>query len=130
GVFAHIDLYIEVAGRAAFHSRLALAAEADTIAGIHARRYLDRQGLGFLHPALAVAAAAGVGNNGAATVTIGAGLLYREEALLHAHLADAAAGGAGGGLAAGLGAAAVAGFAVHQGGHLDLHGAAAHGVFQ
>ena len=70
----------------------------------------------FVHPALGAwivlpAAAAGparVGDHHAGAVALGAGFLYGEKALLHAHLALAFASGADGGLRAGLGADAVA----------------------
>ena len=58
------------------------------------------------------------------------GLLYREEALLHAHLTDAAAGGTGHRAGALLCPGAIAGLALDQGRHADGHRGAAHGFFQ
>ncbi|MNN30569.1 hypothetical protein D3C81_1442220 [compost metagenome] len=77
-----------------------------------------------------MAGAARIGNHLAAAVAARAGLLHREEALLHAHLADAAAGGAGDRRSARLGAAAAAGLAADQGRHADGHGGAAHRLFE
>src|SRR5690606_8220408 len=51
---------------------------------------------------------------------------HREEALLHADLADAATGTAGDRRGALLGTGAVTGLAAHQGRHADGHGGAAH----
>lgn len=58
------------------------------------------------------------------------GLLYREEALLHAHLTDAAAGGTGHRAGAFLCPGAIAGLALDQGRHADGHRGTAHGFFQ
>src|SRR5690606_40554622 len=98
------------------------------VAGVAAGRHLDRQGLVFLHTPLAVAVATGVGDHLATAVAARAGLLHREEALLHAHLADATAGAAGGRAAALLGTRAVAGLAAGQGRHADGHRGAAHQI--
>src|SRR5690606_29084374 len=82
------------------------------------------------HTPLAVAVATGVGDHLATAVAARAGLLHREEALLHAHLADATAGAAGGRAAALLGTRAVAGLAAGQGRHADGHRGAAHRLLQ
>nr|GFD53266.1 hypothetical protein [Tanacetum cinerariifolium] len=58
-------------------------------------------------------------NDLAAAVALRAGLLDREEALLHAHLAVAGAGRTGDRLGARLGAAAVAGVALVPARHAD-----------
>ncbi len=77
-----------------------------------------------------MAGATGIGNHLAGAVAARAGLLDREEALLHAHLADTAASGAGDRCGAGLGAAAVASLATDQGRHADGDGGAAYRLFQ
>ena len=59
-----------------------------------------------------------------------AGLLDREEALLHAHLAVTGAGLAGGGRGAGFGAGAAAGLALFHDRNADLFLRAARGFFQ
>src|SRR5664279_4486953 len=66
----------------------------------------------------------------ACAVTLGAGLLNREKALLHAHLAVTAAGGASHWLGAGFCAGALAGFALSHDRNADLGFAAARRVFQ
>ncbi len=60
----------------------------------------------------------------------GAGLLHREEALLHAHLADTATGRAGGRGRTLLGARTIARLAIDQGRHTDADRGAAHRFFQ
>ncbi|MCY1286483.1 hypothetical protein D9M70_354580 [compost metagenome] len=77
-----------------------------------------------------MAAAARVVDHLAAAVAAWAGLLHREEPLLHAHLADTATGGTGDRAGALLGARAIAALAVDQGRHADGHGRAAHGLFE
>ena len=129
-VLAHRDLHEQVPGRATFGPGLALARQADAIAGIHARRHFHRQRLALLHTALAVALAAGVGNGLASPPAGGAGLLHREQALLHAHLAQAAASTAGAGRTALAGARTVTLLTTGKGGHADFHGGTAHRVLQ
>ena len=58
-VLAHVDHHVEVARRPALGSGLALAREADAVAGIHAWRHLDRERLLLFDAALAVAAPQG-----------------------------------------------------------------------
>jgi hypothetical protein len=130
GMGFKVDLHVEVARRAAIDTVLALAAEPDAVAFVDPGRNLDRQGLVLLDPAGAMAGGAGVGDVAAGAVAFRAGLLDREEALLHAHLAVAGAGGAGLGFAALLGALAVAGFAFGHGRDADAGFGAARGVFQ
>ena len=59
-----------------------------------------------------------------------AGLLYREEALLHAHLTDTTASCASDRAGALLGTAAITGLATDQGRNTDGHGRATHRFFQ
>ena len=77
-----------------------------------------------------MAGAAGILNDLARAVTLGAVLLHREKALLHTHLAHAVAGGAGLGLGAGLGAAAVAHLARIVGRDTNLGLGAVRGFFE
>src|ERR1700722_3800123 len=120
GVFLHPDFDIEVARRAAVASRLALAVQANAIAGIDARRNLDGQRFLLPHPALPEAGVAGVGNDFAAAFAARTGLLDGEDGLLHSDLALAVAGIAGfrsGSLGR---TAALAGFALAHGGDANL----------
>ena len=119
-VLLEVNLHVEVAGRAAVDAVFAFAGEPDAIALVDAGRNLDRQRLVLLDASDAVAAVAGVGDEAAGAVALGAGLLDREEALLHAHLAVTAAGRAGLRLRARFGAGAVAGLAVFHGRDADL----------
>src|SRR5690606_9134363 len=114
----------------ALGARLAFARQADAVAGIDTGRHLDRQGLVFLDATLVVTVVTGVGDHLAAAMAARAGLLHREEALLHAHLTDAAAGAAGGRAAALLGPGSTTGLAVGQGRYANGHRGAAHGLFQ
>ncbi len=129
-VFLDADLHVQIARWPARFAGLAFAAQADAVAGIDAGRNLDRQGLGFLDPALALAGAAGVFDLLAGAAAGGAGLLHGEEALLHAYRAMALAGGAGGGRGAFLGAGSAAGLAIDVGRHANLDFGAGHGFFE
>src|SRR3989338_3801649 len=129
-VLAHIDHHVQVARRTTHATGLAFARQANAVTGIDTRRHLHRQGLVLFHPTLAVAGGAGLGNHLAIAMATRAGLLHREEALLHAHLADAATGGAGDRRGALLGARAIAGLAVDQGRHANGDRGAAHRLFQ
>ncbi len=91
----HANFDIEVAGRAAIAARLALAIQADAIAGIDARRHFDRQRLLLPDPTLAEAGIAGIGYDFAAALAARTGLLDGENGLLHPDLALAIAGIAG-----------------------------------
>ena len=77
-----------------------------------------------------VATGAGRRDIAAGTVALGAGLLDREKALLHAHLAVTVAGGAGLGFGAFLGAAAIAGFAFVHGRNANLGIGSARSIFK
>src|SRR6187431_661554 len=114
------DLDVEVAVRATVRPRLAVTARADPHALVDAGRNLDLERLVLLDPPLAVAGDAGLGNDLAAAVAGGAGLLDAEEALAHLHRARAVAGGARDRAGARLGAAALAGLAGVPGGDPDL----------
>src|SRR5690606_13623104 len=94
-MLTHVDHDVQIARRTTLSAGLALARQANAITGIDAWRHLDRQGLLLFDAPLPMAAAARIGNHLAAAMTARTGLLNREEALLHAHLADAATGGTG-----------------------------------
>src|SRR5690625_3130159 len=89
----HLD--VEVARRAAVDTGLPLTIQAYAIPGIHSGRNLHRQGTGLAYAAFTVTLVARHLDMLSATATGGAGLLYREKALLHAYLTMAATGGAG-----------------------------------
>ncbi|MNZ61019.1 hypothetical protein D3C78_791000 [compost metagenome] len=129
-MLADIDHYIEVARRPAMSTSLALATETDAVASIDAGRHFHRQGLVLFHTTLTMAGAARIGNHLAVAMATRAGLLYREEALLHAHLTDTTASGTGHRRSTRFSAAAAAGLAADQGRHADGHGSAAHRIFQ
>ena len=115
---------VEVAGRAAAHARLALAAEADAGAVLDAGRDVDAE-LPLLGDAAGAAALeAGVGDHLAAALAGRAGALDREVARGGADAPVAVAGRADLGRRAALGAGARAGLADHLGRHLDLGGLA------
>ncbi len=124
------DLDVEVAGRSAVAAGLAFAGKPDPVAIVDARGYLDRQRAGLAHPPAAVTALAGIGNHRARALAGRAGLLDREETLLHADLAGAAAGRTLRGLGALLRAAAVADLAGDLRRHFDRDGIAADGTFE
>src|ERR1700677_505770 len=91
----HPNFDIQVAGRTAVAPSLALAIQANAIAGIDARGHFDRQCFVLPDPALAEAVIAGVGNDFAAPFAARAGLLDGEDGLLHPDLALAIARVAG-----------------------------------
>src|SRR6202011_1568752 len=95
GVFANPHLDIQVSGGSAVAARLALAVQANTVAGIDPGGYGDGQGLVLAHPALTVTGIAGVADDLAAALAARAGLLDGENRLLHPNLALAVAGIAG-----------------------------------
>src|SRR5258708_19032167 len=95
GVSANPPLHVRVAGGSAVAARLALAVQANAVAGIDPGGYVDGQGLFLAHPALAVAGIAGVADDLAPALAAGAGLFDGENRLLHAHLALTLAGIAG-----------------------------------
>src|SRR6056297_104654 len=126
----HQDFDVEITGGTAIAPRLALSAQPDTVAAVHPRRDLDRQGLGLAHAPLAVTLVAGIIDHGALPLALGTGLLDRKETLLHAYGAATAATAAGDGLRAGLGAAAGAHRALDRQRKADGHFVAEHGLFE
>src|SRR5690606_3068789 len=104
-VLLDVDLHIQIARRPAVGTRLAIARRADAHAIVDAGRDLHFERLVALDASGAAAGRARLGDDLAAAMAFRAGLLDAEEALLHAHLAVAGAGGAGHGLGARLGAA-------------------------
>jgi hypothetical protein len=126
----HLHLHIQVTGRSAVFTGLAFTGQTDTIPGIYTGRDLHGQGLAFLYPALAMAAATRVGDDRAATLAMRTGLLHREKALLHAHLAMSAAGGTALRLAALFRAAAPAFLAGNLGRHADFYLGTGDGILQ
>ena len=124
------DLDVQVAGRAAVGTRLAVAGRADAHAVVDAGGHLDLQRLGLLDATGTVTGLARILHHLATAVAGGTGLLHREEALLHAHLALAVTGATGLGLGAGLGAGALASGAVFPGGDADLGLVAVGGLLQ
>src|SRR5512143_2905629 len=119
-VLLEVDHHIEVARRAAVDAGFAFTSQTDAVAAVDPGRNLDRQRLVLLDAAFAMASGAGIGHHLAGAAATRTGLLHREEALLNADLAMAAAGGAGGRLSARLGAATVAGITFFQRGDADL----------
>src|ERR1700760_4096163 len=89
------DLDVQIARRAAVAARLALAVQANAIAGIHAGGNFDRQGLLLANPSLSIATVTGIGDDLAAALAARTGLLDGEYRLLDAYLALAVAGIAG-----------------------------------
>src|SRR3982074_3715396 len=120
GVFAAPPLDIQVSGGSAVSARLALAVQANAVAGIDPGGYGDGQGLFLAYPALAVAGVARVADDLAAALTARAGLLDGEDRLLHPHLALAVAGIAGLRRSPLGGARALTGLALGQGGNLNF----------
>src|SRR3990167_4305993 len=84
----------------------------------------------LFNAAMAVAGAAWVGDHLGVAVAARAGLLHREEALLHTHLTYTTTGGTGNRAGALLRARAIASFAIDQGWHANSYGGAAHRLFQ
>src|SRR5690606_1849156 len=128
-VRAHPHLDVQVAGRGPGGAGLALARQPDAVAAVHARGHLHRQHLLVLHPAVAVAGLARVGDDLAAAAAMRARLLHGEDAALHAHLAAAVAGPAGLQPAV-LGTAAVAAVAGGQRRQLDALLDPGHGLLE
>src|SRR5690606_14013145 len=125
GVRADVDFHVQIPRPAAIDARFAVAAVTQAQALVDTGRNLQFQCLVALDAPRATAAAAGIGDHADGTVALGAGLLDREEALLHAYLTGAAAGRAGLWLGARFGATAVAGAAGFRRGNADgLVGAA------
>ena len=115
-----VDDDVEIAGRAAVHSGLALAGEPDPVVLVDARGDLHRQRLVLLDAPGAVARGTGVGDDLAGPVAGRARLLDREEALRHPHFAAPVARRALLGLRSGFRAAAMARLARLVRGDADL----------
>src|SRR5690606_6798739 len=126
---AHAHPDVQIAGRRARRTSLALAGQADAVAAVDAGRDLHRQDLLLLHPARAAANRARSGEGLAAAMALRARLLHREDAALEPHLAAPVAGVAGVELAI-LGAGAPAWFALGQGRDLDPALDAGHGLLE
>src|ERR1700722_7721239 len=95
GVFADPHLDVQVPGGTAVAARFTLAVQANAVAGIDPGGNADGELLFLAHAALAETGVAGVADDLAAALAAGAGLLDRENRLLHTHLALAMAGVAG-----------------------------------
>src|SRR5690606_32292759 len=117
GIDANLD--VEIPRRPAVAAGLALARQADAVAVVDTCGHLDRELPDLGRAPASVAGRAGIGDHGAAAFAGRAGLLDGKEPLLHAHLADAAAGRAFHRLRAFAGAAAVAFLAGHLRRHFD-----------
>src|SRR5216683_8076943 len=130
GMFADPHLDIQVSGGTAVAARLALAVQANAVAGIDPGGHGDGEGLFLAYPALTETGIAGVADDLAAALAARARLLDGENRLLHAHLALTVAGIAGLGRGPLGGARALAGLALGQGGNLDLGVGAEHGLFE
>src|ERR1700733_236057 len=129
-VLLYANLDIQVAGRAAVAARLALAVQANPIAGIDPPGHFDGQRLLLPDPPLAEAAIAGIGNDFAAAFAARTGLLDGEDRLLHPDLALAIAGVAGFRGGPLRGARALAGFALSHGGDVNVGVGAEHRLLQ
>src|SRR6266567_7373655 len=112
GVRLDLDLHVEVACRTAVHPGLAFSREANAVAVVDSRRNFHGERFLLLYARGAVAARAGFRDDFSGPVTVRARLLDGEKSLLHAYLAVPFAGRAGSRLGSGLGARALAGFAI------------------
>src|SRR5580658_3940432 len=119
-VLTHLNFHVQVARGTAVAARLALAAQADPVAGVDARRNLHGQFAAAAHPALAEAGIARVAHERTGAATARAGLLQLKETLADAHLTGTAAGVAGRGLAAFGSATPMAHLALGQARDVDL----------
>tara|TARA_B110000037_G_C16950112_1_gene436450 strand:- start:82 stop:456 length:375 start_codon:yes stop_codon:yes gene_type:complete len=124
-----MHLHIEVARWATLWAGFAFTGKTNTVAGINTSWNFNREGFVFFNNTLTMAVATGVGDHLATAATLGTGLLHREEALGHTHLAGTTTGGAGyrGRTFARTGA--VAGIAMAHSGYIYLYGFAFYGVF-
>ncbi len=86
-----VNLDVQIAGRPAVHSRLALAGQANALSFIDARRDADLEHLVLLDAAGALAVGARIGNDFPGAAARRTRLLNRKESLRHAHVAGAAA---------------------------------------
>src|SRR5450432_729349 len=130
GMLADAHLDIQVPGRSPVAARLALPVEADAVAGIDAGGHIDGQRLLLAHTALSKAGVAGVADDLAPALTARAGLLDREDRLLHAYLPLAVECIASFGGGAFGGARARADLAFGERGDLNLGIGAEHRLFE
>src|ERR1700676_1570154 len=130
GMFPDSHLDIQVSGGSAVAARLALAIQANAVAGIDPGGYGDGQGFFLAYPALTVTGIAGVADDLAAALAARARLLDGEDRLLHPHLPLAVAGIAGLRRSPLGGARAFTGLALGQGGNLDLGVGTEYGLFE
>jgi hypothetical protein len=72
GMFKDEHLKIEVTGRTAAKSNLALASELDARSGVDTRRDSDRDGAARLNPSISGTFVTGVRDDGAEPMTLGA----------------------------------------------------------
>ena len=128
-MLAHVHFHIQIASRRSGRARLALPGQADAVTVVDAFGDLHGQRAGFFEATLAMAFPARLLDRLAAAAAVRAGLLDREDAVLHAHLTVAVAGLALADLAV-LRTAAIAMVAVDLGRHLDLPADAEHGLLQ
>jgi hypothetical protein len=130
GVLLKMNLNVQITRWAAVDAVLAFAGQPYAIALINPGRNLDGQRLVLLDPPGAAAALAGLGNVTAGAMTLRAGLLDREEALLQTNLTGAAAGRTGLRLRARLCPGAMTRFADFHGWNADLRFRAVGSLFQ
>ena len=123
-------LHVQITRRSTVFTGLTFAREANAITIIDTGRHLHRQGLVFLHAALTMAARTWVLNLFTRTTTVRAGLLHREETLLHTYLTMTGTGATGNWRSALLGAATITRFTLDHGRHTDLYRGAFHRIFQ
>src|SRR5690242_2519202 len=117
-VLAHAHFHVEITRLGAGRTGLTLPGQANSVAVVDARGNAHRQFAHLFQASLAVAVLAGLLDGLAAAAAVRAGLLDREDAVLHAHAAVAVAGAALHSLAVGR-AGAVAVVAIHLGRNLD-----------
>src|SRR6185437_5621200 len=128
-VLAHMHFHVQIARRGTRRTSFALAREPNAIAVVHAGRDAHRQRAFVLQATLAVTSLARSLDHATGTAAMRAGLLDRENAVLHPHPPVTAAGRADDCLAIG-GARTVAVMAVDQRGNLDLLFDSGDGFFQ
>jgi hypothetical protein len=129
-VAGHPDINIEVTWWSAVLAGLTLTAQPYAVTIINARRDFNGECLVTLDAAPPVAIATRLLDLFAGTPAAWTSLLDREETLLPAHLAMAAAGGTGHRGGAGLGTATVAGLAGLQRRQIDVYRIAEYGLLQ
>tara|TARA_E500000178_G_scaffold281054_1_gene281285 strand:- start:48 stop:335 length:288 start_codon:yes stop_codon:yes gene_type:complete len=81
-----VHLNVEITWRAAVDPGLTFTGETNAIAVIDSGGHFNREGLGFIPIPAAMTDMTGIFDLFASTLTAWAGLLHREESLLHTHL--------------------------------------------